>query len=299
MVGLGEKGARDAWLGSRMERIDGRQVGERLRAIRRQKGLSLHDVEARSDQEFKASVLGAYERGERAISVPRLLRLAELYRVPPDQLLPAARTTSRSTSPSPIGALGDGFTIDLVRLHEIDDDDAAVIARYAATIQLQRQDFNGQMLTIRSDDLRVLAAVMGRSPEDLGSRLDELGLRGGLAPDRPPVRVRHAQRPTAYRRRYVAGYARPDVPAPSPTQVKILVPGNHLMVGLLGQRDELLRLVQDAFPVDDPRARATRSPSAATRSRPSGSVGSSRRWSRCSRRATCSTARASAGASRC
>ena len=39
------------------------------------------------------------------------------------------------------------------------------------------------------------------------------------------------------------------MPAPSPTQVKILVPGNHLMVGLLGQRDELLRLVEDAFPV--------------------------------------------------
>ncbi|HMK62672.1 MAG TPA: PhoH family protein, partial [Acidimicrobiales bacterium] len=33
----------------------------------------------------------------------------------------------------------------------------------------------------------------------------------------------------------------------SPTQVKILVPGNHLMVGLLGHRDELLRLVEDAF----------------------------------------------------
>ena len=35
----------------------------------------------------------------------------------------------------------------------------------------------------------------------------------------------------------------------TPTQVKILVPGNHLMVGLLGQRDEFLRLVEDAFPV--------------------------------------------------
>ena len=33
------------------------------------------------------------------------------------------------------------------------------------------------------------------------------------------------------------------------TSVKILVPGNHLMVGLLGQRDELLRLVEAAFPV--------------------------------------------------
>ncbi|HZN13762.1 MAG TPA: PhoH family protein [Acidimicrobiales bacterium] len=33
----------------------------------------------------------------------------------------------------------------------------------------------------------------------------------------------------------------------SSTQVKILVPGNHLMVGLLGQRDELLRLIETAF----------------------------------------------------
>ena len=32
------------------------------------------------------------------------------------------------------------------------------------------------------------------------------------------------------------------------TPVKILVPGNHLMAGLLGQRDELLRLIEDAFP---------------------------------------------------
>ena len=33
----------------------------------------------------------------------------------------------------------------------------------------------------------------------------------------------------------------------SPTQVKILVPGNHLMVGLLGQQDELLRTVEKEF----------------------------------------------------
>ncbi len=33
----------------------------------------------------------------------------------------------------------------------------------------------------------------------------------------------------------------------SPTQAKILVPGNHLMAALLGPRDELLRIVQAAF----------------------------------------------------
>src|SRR5215210_5852614 len=64
------------------------RVGERLRSLRKQKRLSLQAVEAGSAQEFKASVLGAYERGERAISVPRLQRLARYYNVPVDQLLP-------------------------------------------------------------------------------------------------------------------------------------------------------------------------------------------------------------------
>ena len=36
---------------------------------------------------------------------------------------------------------------------------------------------------------------------------------------------------------------------PASTQLKVLVPGNHHMVELLGQRDELLRLVETAFPV--------------------------------------------------
>jgi phosphate starvation-inducible PhoH-like protein len=36
----------------------------------------------------------------------------------------------------------------------------------------------------------------------------------------------------------------------TPTQLKILVPGNDLMVGLLGQRDELLRTIEAAFPVE-------------------------------------------------
>ena len=63
-------------------------VGARLRAVRKQKRLSLQAVAQASEQEFKASVLGAYERGERSISVPRLQRLARFYSVPVDQLLP-------------------------------------------------------------------------------------------------------------------------------------------------------------------------------------------------------------------
>ena len=35
------------------------------------------------------------------------------------------------------------------------------------------------------------------------------------------------------------------------TTVNVHVPGNHLMTGLLGQRDELLLLIEDAFPEAD------------------------------------------------
>jgi transcriptional regulator with XRE-family HTH domain len=152
------------------------QIGERLRAIRRQQGLSLHDVEAKSGQEFKASVLGAYERGERALSVGRLMRLGELYDVPPDQLLPRSDDFELDLTRFP-GDVADGLTLDLVRLNSLEHPDAEVLGRYAATIQLQRQDFNGRMLTIRRDDVRVLAAVLGRRPEELGAHLDALGLR--------------------------------------------------------------------------------------------------------------------------
>jgi transcriptional regulator with XRE-family HTH domain len=158
----------------------GMRVGERLRAIRRQKGLSLHDVEARSGMEFKASVLGAYERGERAISVPRLLRLADIYEVPSDQLLPrileAEIDLHDETTNDGFDLTTSALTIDLQRLHDLDEPESAILSRYATSIQLERQDFNGRLLTIRRDDLRVLAAVLGRSVDELGKRFRQLGL---------------------------------------------------------------------------------------------------------------------------
>ncbi|MBV8385181.1 MAG: transcriptional regulator [Acidimicrobiia bacterium] len=161
-----------------------RRVGERLRAIRKQKGLSLQEVEGASKQEFKASVLGAYERGERAISVPRLQRLARFYNVPVDQLLPRDAAdidlTDAATSNGDAERSWDGsdkITIDLTRFEGVDDDEARVLHRYVNTIQVQRQDFNGRMLTIRRDDLRAIAAAAGIEVDALVRRLDDLQLR--------------------------------------------------------------------------------------------------------------------------
>jgi transcriptional regulator with XRE-family HTH domain len=156
------------------------QVGQRLRAIRRQKGLSLQEVESSSEQEFKASVLGAYERGERVISVSRLQRLAGLYNVPVDQLLPppgnvgvvpADTVASRSTSAQ------EKVTFDLARLEQVAEPDLEMLNRYLKAIMVQRQDFNGRMLTIRHDDIRAISGLLGVDPSELVARLDAHHLR--------------------------------------------------------------------------------------------------------------------------
>lgn len=148
-------------------------VGVRLRAVRKQKRLSLHAVAAASDQEFKASVLGAYERGERAISVPRLQRLARLYDVSVEQLLPENLGPERSAAES--ARLGR-VRIDLNTLKDVEAPEAAALQRFLATIQVERQDFNGRVLTIRQDDLRVIGATFGRGADEMVAKLDELGL---------------------------------------------------------------------------------------------------------------------------
>jgi transcriptional regulator with XRE-family HTH domain len=140
--------------------------------------LSLHDVEDASSKEFKASVLGAYERGERSISVPRLQRLAIFYGVPVDQLLPRLSDgeivlDQAATVPTP----GEGVRIDLMKLKEAAAPEVEVLSRYLNMIQMARGDFNGKVLTVRDVDIRALAAVFDLSTDALTARLDDLGLR--------------------------------------------------------------------------------------------------------------------------
>ena len=163
-----------------MDTTYARRVGERLRAIRLQKGLSLHEVESASTKEFKASVLGAYERGERSISVPRLQRLAQFYEVPVDQLLPKIEAgTIHLDGDQAQPSVANGICIDLLRLRQVAGPEVDVLNRYLAMIQMARGDFNGKMLSMRTDDLRALAAVFETTPEGFATRLDEIGVRAG------------------------------------------------------------------------------------------------------------------------
>lgn len=148
------------------------KVGERLRSIRKQRGLSLQDVQKLSEREFKAAVLGAYERGERSLSMPRLQRLAKFYGVPVGQMLPPEPNGETVRQPRANG----GLTIDLTRLETLSGEDAVVVERFLRAIQVMRQDFNGKVLTIRGDDLRTLAILLDESEDEFSSRLIDLGV---------------------------------------------------------------------------------------------------------------------------
>ncbi|MDH3540002.1 MAG: helix-turn-helix domain-containing protein [Acidimicrobiia bacterium] len=148
-------------------------VGQRLRSIRKQRGLSLQEVEEISGREFKASVLGAYERGERALSLPRLQRLAAFFNVSPDQLLPQEDVDEpRPATSVPSG----GITVDLNKIDSLTGREAKLLEDFLRAIQMMRQDFNGRVLTIRRNDLRLLSLLLHQAEDDFSKRLTDLGV---------------------------------------------------------------------------------------------------------------------------
>lgn len=150
-----------------------RLVGERLRAIRKQKKLSLQEVEERSRGQFKSSVVGAYERGERAVSLPRLRGLADFYGVPASQLLPV---DSAAAGVDGVDGSRPKLAIDLVRLAGLEGTPFDMLRRFLSMIQVQRGDFNGKVLTVRAHDVRAISAMLDVPVVEVAGRLDELGL---------------------------------------------------------------------------------------------------------------------------
>jgi transcriptional regulator with XRE-family HTH domain len=151
-----------------------RQVGVLLRTIRKHRRLSLQEVEARTGQEFKASVLGAYERGERALSLPRLGRLAEFYDIDAGHLLPGAQVAAPVEGDA--SSLSRRLRIDVVQLARLDGDEMAMLARFVASVQQRRDEPAAPYVVVRDADRVAIAAIVGVSVEELESRLALLEL---------------------------------------------------------------------------------------------------------------------------
>jgi hypothetical protein len=111
------------------------------------------------------------------VTVQKLAELANFYGVPVEELLPEGSAAAPAAQEAP-----DKLVLDLERLKEVRSEESGRLTRYAKTIQAQRGDYNGRVLSIRQEDLRTLSVIYEEQPSVLQARLTAWGV---LRPVRP------------------------------------------------------------------------------------------------------------------
>jgi transcriptional regulator with XRE-family HTH domain len=144
-------------------------VAQRIRALRKARGWTLHDVQAHSSGSIKAVVMGSYERGTRALSLARSIEIAELFGIPIANLL---GDFSRTEATNP-----ETLTIDQRRLGELAESDPdqkiKTLQLFISAIAARRSDWNGEVMTLRASDFDTLTLLFALSLPELKVWLTE------------------------------------------------------------------------------------------------------------------------------
>jgi hypothetical protein len=140
------------------------EINSTLRAIRQSKSLSLSDVETLSEGRIKAVVLGSYERGARSLSVKRALQIAALYQVPISEIFGHSEKLEKSN--------GSKIILDLRLInHRVQQEDRFELDKYTHLSRLlqkivrTRQDWNGEVISLRTTDIATLTVLFDESEE--------------------------------------------------------------------------------------------------------------------------------------
>jgi transcriptional regulator with XRE-family HTH domain len=150
-----------------MEKINAQEeilkVCQRLRSVREAKSLTLLDVEEKSGGEVTAVALGSYERGDRQISLSKLLQIARVYELPASEIL-----TQKTERVEPIR-----ITVDLRKIRQSARSESVKTTRVLREIANLRGDWNGEIISIRATDLTNLSLFTGLSAPEIQSCIDD------------------------------------------------------------------------------------------------------------------------------
>ena len=144
------------------------EISIRLRQIRKQQNLTLKQVEIRSRGKWKAVVIGSYERGTRSLSISKAKSLCEFYGVPLSALF---QSEGIQQVPPTEGAL----RIDLRNLRsKISQNDPLIgqLNNLLSFIARRRDDWNGEIMTIRLQDNEVLGLLVQKEQSELRKALE-------------------------------------------------------------------------------------------------------------------------------
>ena len=155
------------------------ELGRRLRSLRISQKLTLSDVERLSNGAIKAVVLGSYERATRSLSVRRAIEIAEIYQIPLAELLdPSTRHINTENHNTP-----ERVIVDIRKLTQLihssefsEDENMRSLYRFLRRIIAERQDWNGEIISIRKLDLEILATTIDLRQETWMNELDHYGL---------------------------------------------------------------------------------------------------------------------------
>jgi transcriptional regulator with XRE-family HTH domain len=144
------------------------EISKRLRQIRKQQNLTLKQVEIRSRGKWKAVVIGSYERGTRSLSISKAKSLCEFYGVPLSALF---QSEGIQQVPPTEGAL----RIDLRNLRsKISQNDPLIrqLHNLLSFIARRRDDWNGEIMTIRLQDNEALGLLVQKEQSELRKALE-------------------------------------------------------------------------------------------------------------------------------
>lgn len=129
------------------------EVQHRLRRLRESRQLSLLEVEKISQGSVTAISLGSYERGDRQVSVSKLIHIANVYQVPVTEFFDTQQEERPQMS----------ITIDIRKIIKSSDADENRVIEVIRRIAKQRGDWNGEVMSLRSSDTAHLELFTGLS----------------------------------------------------------------------------------------------------------------------------------------
>jgi transcriptional regulator with XRE-family HTH domain len=131
------------------------QIRGRIRQLRREKGFTLLECEIRSGGRIRAVVLGAYERGDRSMSLKKVIEIAELFDVP------LAHLIATDLHPEKSRIVGIRHIYDLRALRTLASSEQKILlSRYLSRIAEQRGDWAGEVISIRQTDVEAIARLV-------------------------------------------------------------------------------------------------------------------------------------------
>jgi transcriptional regulator with XRE-family HTH domain len=158
-----------------MEIEQSERIRIRIRQLRRERGLTLRDFEEKSGGKIRAIVMGAYERGDRSMSLGKLIEISKVFGIELSHLIGSAELTqssgTSSSGTSSSGTLSSAtpssatpssrYIFDLRVLNSLDDSPQKVILlRYLSRIAEQRGDWGGEVISLRQSDIESLSKVI-------------------------------------------------------------------------------------------------------------------------------------------